>query len=165
MSSTLAVWINSGVHYNDVIIGAIASQTTNLTIVYSPFYPGADQRKHQRSASLDFVTGIYRWQVNSPQEGPLTRKMFLFDDVIIFLQQGSPIHLKHGPLVVNMLVSLAAFLINWRFYMFYTIHIIGMRDKIRRQNRKNDNILFSFYAENMHINQHNVMSNLTSTNI
>ena len=56
-------------HYNDVIMGAIASQITSLTIVYSTVYPDADQRKHQSSASLAFVSGIHRWPVNSPQNG------------------------------------------------------------------------------------------------
>ena len=44
---------------------------------------GADQRKHQRSASLGFVRGIHRWLVNPPHKGPVTRKMFPFDDVIM----------------------------------------------------------------------------------
>ena len=37
---------------------------------------GADQRKHQSSASLAFVRGIHRSAVNSPHKGPVTRKMF-----------------------------------------------------------------------------------------
>ena len=45
-------------HYNDVIMDAIASQITSLIIVYSMVYSGADQRKHQNSASLAFVRGI-----------------------------------------------------------------------------------------------------------
>ena len=39
-------------------MGAIASQITNLTIVYSIVYSDADQSKHQSSASLAFVWGI-----------------------------------------------------------------------------------------------------------
>ena len=70
-------------HYNDVIMGAMASQITCLTIVYSTFYPGADQRKHQSSAPLAFVWGIHRSPVHSPHKGPVMRKMFPFDDVII----------------------------------------------------------------------------------
>ena len=70
-------------HYNDVTKGAMASQITSLTIVYSTVYSGADQRKHQSSASLAFVRGIHRWPVSSPHKGPVTRKMFPFDDVII----------------------------------------------------------------------------------
>ena len=64
-------------------MGAIASQITSLTIVYSTVYSDADQRKHQSSASLAFVRGIHRGPVNSPHKWPVTRKMFPFDDVIM----------------------------------------------------------------------------------
>ena len=70
-------------HYNDVIMGAIASQITSLTIVFSTVYLDTDQRKHQSSASLAFVRGIHRRPVNSPHKWPVTRKMFPFDDVIM----------------------------------------------------------------------------------
>ena len=70
-------------HYNDVIMGTMATQFTSLTIVYSTVYWGTDQRKHQSSASLAFVRGIYRRPVNSPHKGPVTRKIFPFDGVII----------------------------------------------------------------------------------
>ena len=70
-------------HYSDVIMGTIASQITSLTSVYSIVYSVADQRKHQSSASLAFVRGIHRCPVNSPHKGPVTRKMFPFDDVIM----------------------------------------------------------------------------------
>ena len=63
-------------NYNAVIMGAMASQITSLSIVYSIVYSGADQRKHQSSASLAFVMGIHRSPVNSPHEGPVTRKCF-----------------------------------------------------------------------------------------
>ena len=71
------------IHYDDVIMGTIASQITSLTIVYSTVYSGADQSKHQSSASLAFVWGIHRGPVNSPHKWPVTRKMFPFDDVIM----------------------------------------------------------------------------------
>ena len=67
--------------YADVIFSAMASQITSLTIVYSTVYSGAEQRKYQSSASLAFVRGIHRWPVNSPHKGPVTRKMFPFDNV------------------------------------------------------------------------------------
>ena len=57
------------VHYNDVIMGAMASQITSLTIVYSSVYSATDQRKHQSSASLAFVRRIHRWPVNSRTKG------------------------------------------------------------------------------------------------
>ena len=75
--------LNATCHYDDVIMGAIASQITSLTIVYLIVYSDADQRKHQSSASLAFVWGIHRGPVNSPHKWPLTRKMFPFDDVIM----------------------------------------------------------------------------------
>ena len=70
-------------HNNDVIMGTTASQISSLTIVYSIVYLGADQRKHQVSVSLAFVRGIHRGPVNSRHKGPVTRKMFPFDDVIM----------------------------------------------------------------------------------
>ena len=72
-------------HYTDVIITTMESQITSLTVVYSIVSSGANQRKHQSSASLAFVRGIHRWPVNSPHKGPVTRKMFPFDDVIMGL--------------------------------------------------------------------------------
>ena len=60
------------------------------TIVYSTVYSGANQRKHQSSASLAFVRGIHRWLVNFPHKGSVTRKMFPFGDVIMqqYVPQG-----------------------------------------------------------------------------
>ena len=51
-----------------------ASEITGVSIVYWTVCSGADQRKHQSSASLAF---------NSPQKGTVTLKMFPFDDVIM----------------------------------------------------------------------------------
>ena len=70
-------------HHHDVIMSAMASQITGVSIVCSAVYSGADQRKHQSSASLAFVRGIHRWPVDSPHNGPATRKMFPFDGVIM----------------------------------------------------------------------------------
>ena len=71
-------------HYNDVIMSPMASEIASLTIVYSTIYSGANQRKNQSSTSLAFVWGIHRWSVNSPHKGPVMRKMFPFDDVIMW---------------------------------------------------------------------------------
>ena len=70
-------------NYNDVIMSAMASQIIGVLIVCLDVCSGSDQRKHQSSASLTFMRGIHRWPVISPQKGPVTRKMFPFDDVII----------------------------------------------------------------------------------
>ena len=70
-------------HYDDVIMNSIASHITSLTTVYSNVHSGANQRKHQSSASLAFVWEIHRWPVNFPRKWPVRRKMFPFDDVIM----------------------------------------------------------------------------------
>ena len=64
-------------------MSTMASQINSLRTVDSIIYLSADQRKHQSSASLAFVRGIHRRPVNSPRKGPVTRKMFPFDDVIM----------------------------------------------------------------------------------
>ena len=52
-----------------------------------PYVQGADQRKHQSSASLAFVRGNHRWPVNSCYKGPVTRKMTPFDDVVMMVSK------------------------------------------------------------------------------
>ena len=83
------------IHYNDVIMGDMASQITSLTSVYSTVYSDVDQRKHQSSASLAFVWGIHRGPVNSPHKCPVTGKMFPFDDAIMYLTVCSEHKRKH----------------------------------------------------------------------
>ena len=70
-------------HYNDVVMGSMASQITSITIVYPTVYSGTDQRKHKSSASLAFVRGNHQRPVNFPHKWPVTRKMCPFDDVIM----------------------------------------------------------------------------------
>ena len=70
-------------YYTDVIMTDVASQITSLTAVYAAVYSGADQRKHQSSVSLAFVRAIQQWPVNSSHKGPVTRKMFPFEDIIM----------------------------------------------------------------------------------
>ena len=63
-------WVRDVFHnYSDVIMGAIASQITSLTIVDSTVYSSADQRKHQSSASLAICAG------NSPVTGEFPAQM------------------------------------------------------------------------------------------
>ena len=97
-------------HYNDVIMGAIASQITSLTMVYSIVYSDADQRKHQSSPSLAFVRWIHRGPVNAAHKWPVTRKMFPFDDVImktffyVHLSVYKSLHLLTVPILLVFLV-------------------------------------------------------------
>ena len=88
-------------HYDDVRMGAIASQITSLTIVYSTVYSDVDQSKHQSSASLAIVWKIHRGPVNYPHKRPVTRKMFPFDDVIMVNSQMDRYH-SYFPLHKNL---------------------------------------------------------------
>ena len=65
-------------HYRDVIMNAMAFHITSASILVC-----SDQRKHLSSTSLAFVRGIHRSPVDSPNKGPVTRKKFPFDDVIM----------------------------------------------------------------------------------
>ena len=61
------------------------SKITGVSIVCSSVCSGADQRKHQSSASLAFVRGIHRCPMDSPHKGPVMQK--IFDDVIMYRRQ------------------------------------------------------------------------------
>ena len=71
-------------------MSTIGSQITSLTIVYWTVYSDADQRKHKSSASLAFVWRIHRGPMNSPHKWPVTRKVFPFDEVIMFKSRALP---------------------------------------------------------------------------
>ena len=82
------------IHYDDVIMTMLASQITSLTVVYSIVYSGVNQTKHQSCASLAFVREIHRGPVNIPHKWPVTRKMFAFDDVIMWFAHVKAWHEK-----------------------------------------------------------------------
>ena len=57
-------------------MGAMASQITGVSMVWSTVFSGADYRKPQSSTWLAFVRGIYQWPVDSSHKGPVTRECF-----------------------------------------------------------------------------------------
>ena len=61
--------ILSTCHYNNVIMSAMASQITGISIVCLTVCSGAHQGKYQSSASLVFIREIQRWPVDSPHKG------------------------------------------------------------------------------------------------
>ena len=69
------------IHHSDVIIGAVASEITILTIVYSTVYSSVDQGKDHWP-----LCGEFTGQMASNAE------MFPFDDVIM-LSRGSSVHI------------------------------------------------------------------------
>ena len=83
VSDTESVYVITKIRYSDVIMSAMASQITSVSIAWSTVCLGVDQRKHQSSTSLAFARGIHGWSVVSHHEGPVTRRMFPFDDVIM----------------------------------------------------------------------------------
>ena len=91
--------------YSDVIIRAMASQITGVWIVHSAVCSGADERKHKSSASPAFVRRIHRRPVNSPHKGPVTRKMFPFDYVIMRHQRDTKNCMLWMPPVSSQFVS------------------------------------------------------------
>ena len=97
-------------------MSAMASQITSLNIVYLTVYSGADQRKQQSSASLAFVREIHRWPVNSPHKGPVTLKMFPFDDVIMLLNKGNS-DLFHFQCMRSTYITTCWRWFPWRWYV------------------------------------------------
>ena len=97
-------------------MSVIASPITSLRSVYSTVYSGADQRKHQSSASLAFVREIQRGPLNSPHKGPETRKMFPFDDVIM-------LGVDKAELTVPLFVFFIGIL-RCQIFLLYTLHLV-----------------------------------------
>ena len=102
------------IHYDDVILGAMASKITSLTIVYSTVYSGADQSKHQSSASLAFVWGISPGTGEFPAQMASNKEIFPFDDVIMIL----PIWARYGVFIVNSMTE----------FFFYLCHNVSCID-------------------------------------
>ena len=113
-------WCSGVNYYTGIIMSAMASQITRLTIVYSTVYPGSDQRKHQSSASLAFVWRIHRLPVNSPHKGPVTQKMFLFDDVIMHHGNSLCIHFVDISQYNQRMEARLIYLKNIHIYLRFT---------------------------------------------
>ena len=130
-------------------MGTIASQITSLTTVYSTVYSGADQRKHQSSASLAFVWGIHRGPVNSPHKWPvIMRKLLPFDDVIMrvmHMHQSS----HHSFIYMCPVVSL----VPWKLLIIRDrvgLLLIGQqKNKLQWNSIQNTTILFKNENENV----------------
>ena len=94
----------SPVHYNDVIMSAMASQIISLTIVYSTVYSGADQRKQApRHWSLWGEFTGDRWI-------PLTKGQSL----------GKCFHLMTSSWTTRAVI-LTTFPFLWYVYLFYAL--------------------------------------------
>ena len=67
-----------------VTMSAMVSKIASASIVCSNVCSNADQRKHQSSPSMTLASRIHRSPMNSPHKGPVTRKIFPFDDAIMY---------------------------------------------------------------------------------
>ena len=74
-------------------MSTMASQIIGVLIVCSAVCLGTDQRKHQRPASLTFVTGLHQGPVDCPLKEPVTQKMFPFDCVIMKIFTTPPLYI------------------------------------------------------------------------
>ena len=74
-------------------------------------------RSKKTSVSLAFVRGIHRWPVNSPHKGPVTRKMFPLDGVIMtyFTKSMNKCVLYWAPITVEEIINR---LWNWQWVYF-----------------------------------------------
>ena len=62
--------------YINLILSAMASQITGVSIVCPSVCSGANQWKNWSPSSLVIVMGIHRWLVDFPHKGIVTRKCF-----------------------------------------------------------------------------------------
>ena len=74
--------------YSDVIMSTEASPFTGASIVYLTVFHAEIKENMKAPHYWPFVRGIHRWLVDSPHKGPVTRKMFPFDEVILWMQYG-----------------------------------------------------------------------------
>ena len=79
----MLIYIHLPIHDNDVIMSTMASQINSLAIVYSAVYSRRRSKKTSKLRVTRLRVGNLPWPVNSPHKGPVKRKMFPFDDVIM----------------------------------------------------------------------------------
>ena len=138
------------VHYSDIIMSAMASQTTSLTIVYSMVYSGIDQIKHQSSMSLAFVRGIHQWPVNSPHKGPATQKMFplMTSSCLTVFSCPCSIQTQHVPQDCHHEIFMPTYnLLNWNLLIsciIYATNILAITVILKEKwDHIRDSIIYS----------------------
>ena len=100
-------------------MSAIGSQITGVSIVFSTVCSSADHRKHHSSVSLAFGEGNKPMTGGSPQRGPVTRNMFLFDDVIMSSKVFSWI--RSGAIAKEVLMDLILITCAWRLHLLFCV--------------------------------------------
>ena len=88
-------------------------------------YSGADRRKYQSSDTLAFVRETNRWLVNSPHKGPVKRKIFPFDDVIMAVP-------ADGELTVLVHQQAWCWVQNYKIFFLFLFHDVAMFSSYQR---------------------------------
>ena len=70
------------IHYSDIIMSTMASQIPGFPVLLNRLL-GCRSKETSKLRYTGFVNGIPRWPVHSSHKGPVTRKMFPFDDFIM----------------------------------------------------------------------------------
>ena len=78
-------------------MSSMTSQINGVSSVWLTICSGADHRNHKSSVSLEFLKGIHRWLMDSPHKGPVMRRIFPFDDVIMQFCHNDVIKWKDFP--------------------------------------------------------------------
>ena len=142
----------------------MASQNTSLTVVYSTVYSDTDQIKHR-------VTGLCEGNspgpVNSPHKGPVTWKMFPFDDVIMLYWNRLQVRNFVAVMTSTTLSSLAAPEVvddrghhHWQFcqqFENYTFKITSTSPR----GQWVDNTETALTRNNLHDNTYRKISNIS----
>ena len=104
-------------HYGDLIMSSMVSQINSPDWLFAQLFIRA-QIKRNIKVPRHFVRGIHQSPVKSPHKGPVTRKLFPFDDVIMGVQSIHPLQLLsfdlHFQLQTNWLNSLLHSVLIWR---------------------------------------------------
>ena len=98
------IFLPEASHYNDALMDGVSNHQPHQCLLSRLF--GCRSKKTSKLC----VTGlcVYRGPVNSPHKGPVTRKMFPFDDVIMHCMYQRP----GWPLVLAKVWTNAALLSN-----------------------------------------------------
>ena len=104
-------------HYDDVIMTTLASQITSLTVVSSIVCLGVDKKKTSKLRVTGLCAGNSPGPVNSQHKGPVTRKMFPFDGVIMDISSLA------FPRKVSTISAIASYSMQERYKTKILIHI------------------------------------------
>ena len=120
----------------------MASQIPALRLFDQPFIQAQIKEDIKGNRHWPFVRGIHPWPVNSPLKGPVTRKMFPFDDVFMFIAIGSqslPLRLLTCEITFESLFFVCYFwqIISMQISFLFLQPILNQKRKVNMSKVKN----------------------------